>query len=103
MENINKIQLQEWLDTGKEMVLLDVRSEGEVAEGIIPGALNMNMMSPTFAQDVKNLDKSKSYVVICRSGNRSTSAGSFMTSNGFSKVYNLMGGMMAWSGEVMVN
>jgi rhodanese-related sulfurtransferase len=103
MENINQTQLKEWLSEGKDLVLLDVRSEGEVMEGMIPGAINMNMMSPTFAQDVKSLDTDKEYVVICRSGNRSASAGSFMFGNGFSKVYNLMGGMMSWNGDVVVN
>lgn len=102
MENINQVQLKEWLSEKKEMVLLDVRSEGEVMEGVIPGAINMNMMSPSFAQDVKALDSDKTYVVICRSGNRSASAGSFMSSNGFSKVYNLLGGMMNWTGEIAV-
>lgn len=103
MENINQVQLKEWITEGKDLVLLDVRSEGEVMEGMIPGAINMNMMSPTFAQNVKGLDTSKEYVVICRSGNRSASAGSFMFSNGFSKVYNLTGGMMNWTGEVTVS
>jgi rhodanese-related sulfurtransferase len=103
MENINQSQLQEWLKEGKDLVLLDVRSEGEVMEGMITGAINMNMMSPDFVQEAKALDASKEYVVICRSGNRSASAGSFLTSNGFSNVYNLVGGMMAWNGEVKVS
>ncbi|WP_298292781.1 rhodanese-like domain-containing protein [Thiomonas sp.] len=46
------------------------------------------------------LDQSKPLVVICRSGNRSMMVARFLEQNGFGEIYNLNGGMTAWSREI---
>ena len=46
------------------------------------------------------LDQSKPLVVICRSGNRSMMIARFLEQNGFGELYNLNGGMTAWSREI---
>ena len=45
---------------------------------------------------VKLLSKNKNYYIYCRSGNRSGQACALLAANGFGKLVNLAGGMMAW-------
>lgn len=77
-------------------VLLDVRTEAEVSQGKIEGALVIDFRSPEFKSEITKLDKDKKYLVYCRSGNRSGQAMKMMNSLGFSEVYNLSGGYMNW-------
>lgn len=78
-------------------VILDVRSPQELAEGSIPGHEMINFFDDDFAEKVEKLDKSKSYLIYCRSGNRSGKACGMMSSMGFGKLYNLEGGIGAWN------
>ncbi|MGB0403268.1 MAG: rhodanese-like domain-containing protein [Salibacteraceae bacterium] len=87
-------------EAGDNAVLIDVRTPEECAEGIIPGARNINLMGHDFMEQISQMDKSKTYFMICRSGGRSGSACGAMSQTGFSNVYNLNGGMMSWDGEV---
>lgn len=78
-----------------DAVLLDVRTKPEFASGTIPGSLNLDFMSPAFRTEVAKLDKSKTYFVFCRSGNRSGQACKLMYQMGFD-VRNLVGGIGEW-------
>ncbi|PSR12954.1 MAG: rhodanese-like domain-containing protein [Bacteroidetes bacterium] len=80
----------------KNAVVLDVRSPQEVAQGKIKGAQVINIMGADFSQKIKTLDKTKTYLVYCRSGNRSARACSLMAKEGFTNLYNLTGGYGAW-------
>jgi len=51
-------------------VLLDVRSPGEFLGGKIKGAKNIDALSQDFMNQIKNLPKDKTYLIYCRSGNR---------------------------------
>ena len=82
--------------SNKSIVLLDVRTPAEFASGHISGATNIDFESGTFESDIQKLDKSKSYAVYCRSGNRSGQATSLMAKDGFSTVFNLDGGLINW-------
>ncbi|HRJ14394.1 MAG TPA: rhodanese-like domain-containing protein [Saprospiraceae bacterium] len=84
------------LMSGSNVVVLDVRTPGEIAQGKIAGAMELNFNSPDFAQQTAKLDKSKTYLIYCRSGNRSGQACGIMQQQGFGKLYNLQGGMIAW-------
>ncbi|MFI5380125.1 MAG: rhodanese-like domain-containing protein [Tepidisphaerales bacterium] len=77
-------------------VILDVRSAGEYADGHLAGAVNIDVNSPDFEERVAKLDKSKVYVVHCRSGGRSARACGELTGKGFGTLYNLDGGINAW-------
>ncbi len=79
------------------IVLLDVRSPEEIAEGKIEGAMELDFYNDNFEAEVKKLDKDKTYLVYCRSGNRSGQTCKLMSELGFSKLYNLDGGYTAWS------
>ncbi len=98
--NLDSQSFQDQYKQDADAVLLDVRTAGENAEARIPNSKLIDIMSPTFQQDIEKLDKSKSYYVYCRSGNRSYHAGKMMSKLGFEKVYNLAGGIIDWQGEV---
>lgn len=89
------------LSQDENAVILDVRTEDECSQGIIPNAINIDIYKGQgFIYQVEELDKSKNYYVYCRSGGRSEQACSLMNQMGFENTYNLMGGMMQWKGEV---
>jgi rhodanese-related sulfurtransferase len=77
-------------------VILDVRTPAEVAQGKINGAVALDFYAKDFQQRIDKLDKSKTYLIVCRSGNRSGQACRMMQQKGFGKLYNLQGGMNAW-------
>lgn len=81
------------------IVLLDVRTPEETALGMIEGAGQLDFEAANFEAEVEKLDKTKTYLIYCRSGNRSGQACSYMAGKGFKKLYNLKGGYMAWTGE----
>lgn len=78
------------------VVLLDVRTPGEVDQGSIDGSIHINLASPQFKKRIKELDKSKVYVVYCRTGQRSAMACRKMFNQGFRKLYNLTDGYTSW-------
>jgi len=82
-------------------VVIDVRTSGEVAEGYIPGTtLFYDYNDSNFESNIEKLDKTKGYVVYCRSGGRSSKAAELLQQKGIKKVYNLDGGISNWSGEL---
>ncbi|MBK6266811.1 rhodanese-like domain-containing protein [Marivirga sp. S37H4] len=97
--NHKNIKPEEFDRLSKEenTAIIDVRAPEEEVEGFIEGATVINIMGPDFADKINELDKDKTYLVYCRSGNRSSTACGFMASNGFDKLYNLEGGIQAWN------
>lgn len=75
---------------------IDVRTDEEVADGSIDGAMHIDFKKADFNSRVMDLDTSKTYYMYCRSGRRSDKARNFMVRNGFSDVYNVSGGILAW-------
>jgi rhodanese-related sulfurtransferase len=91
------------LEKDDNAVILDVRTEDECREGIIPGAIAIDIYKGQgFIYKIEELDKSKNYYVYCKAGGRSGQACSIMNQLGFENAYNLMGGMMDWKGEVVL-
>lgn len=79
--------------------LVDVRSDGEVEEGMIENATQMNISDwETFVTQTESLDKTKPVLVYCKRGGRSAKAADYLSKNGF-EVYDLDGGYDAWSSE----
>lgn len=84
-------------------VILDVRTEGECLDGMIPGAINIDIYKGQgFIYKVDELDKSKNYYVYCKAGGRSAQACSIMNQMGFETTYNLMGGFSEWEGPTEI-
>ena len=80
-------------------ILLDVRTPGEFATGTIKGSKNIDFNSPDFEKDLAKLDKSKTYLVYCRSGNRSGQALPILKKLKLAKLYHLDGGINAWKAD----
>ncbi len=99
MEIVNPGTLEKMLSEKEELTLIDVRTQEEVDEGMIPNAIHIDIFQPDFMDKIEAFDRSKTYVMICRSGARSGQACMQMMGVGFEKVYNLEGGMMSWTGE----
>lgn len=96
-EDLNLAEFKERWEASENAVLVDVRTPNEIADGKIEGALEFDFYADDFKSKIVELDKDKEYFMYCRSGNRSGQASKFMVKNGFTKVYNLKGGYMAWS------
>ncbi len=80
----------------KDFIIIDVRTPEEYADGHIEKAVNLDYYSETFRSELDKLDKSKTYLVYCRSGRRSAGALDMMKELGFDKVYNMAGGILEW-------
>lgn len=77
-------------------IVLDVRTPAEFASGHLPQARNLDIEGSSFATGIAALDKSKTYAVYCRSGNRSDTAMTQMAAAGFTRLYDLTDGIGAW-------
>ncbi len=80
-----------------EFVILDVRTSAEVSRGKIENSIQLDFYSQSFAADLQKLDKQKTYLVYCRSGNRSGKTLEIMRGMKFKRVYNMIGGFRKWS------
>ncbi|MFJ7726264.1 rhodanese-like domain-containing protein [Neobacillus sp. NPDC097160] len=97
MRKILAKEVEKLVNEGKKLNIIDVREVDEVRAGKIPGALNIPLGLVEFR--MHELDKSKDYLMVCRSGGRSGRAAQFLESYGF-KVINMDGGMLDWKGKV---
>jgi len=84
---------------GSGLVLLDVRTPEEFAQSRIAGATLLDYRGPDFQEGLARLDRSRTYLVYCRTGNRSSYAVQTMAEMGFAHVYDLDGGIVLWQAE----
>lgn len=83
-------------------VLLDVRTEEEFNTKHIPDAKMIDIRQPqSFMDEAQALDKDKEYFIYCRSGARSAQACQVLDHLGVAATYNLKGGILDWTGEVV--
>lgn len=82
------------------VVILDVRTPEEIAEGKVEGAIEIDYKADDFSEKIDALDRDKTYLVYCRSGGRSSRSCMEMAEKGFEDVYNLMGGYMGWEATI---
>lgn len=78
-------------------VILDVRTPAEFQSGAVAGAINLDIYAADFKSRLSQLDKNKKYLVYCRTGHRSAQAALMMKDLKFKEVYDLSGGVTAWS------
>ena len=98
--NLDSETFEKQMNEDENAVLIDVRTPAEYEESHIPNSKLLDMMNPSFKEEIEKLDKDKSYYLYCRSGNRSYHAGQAMVNMGFEKVYNLEEGIIGWYGPV---
>ena len=79
------------------IAILDVRTAKEFADGHVAEAVNIDVNQADFAQKIDQLDRSKTYIVYCRSGRRSSRAVGIMATKGFKNLYNVSDGFLGWN------
>ena len=82
-----------------DFVILDVRTPGEFAGGHIESAVNIDFYADSFKTDLNRLDKNKTYLIYCRSGNRSGKTLTMMRELKFRNVYEMKDGIKQWKKE----
>ena len=90
-------ELKQKLDAGEDVFILDVREPYEYQIAQIGGHL---IPLGELPNRLGELDTAKNIVVQCKSGGRSQRAAEFLAQNGFSKLHNLAGGILAWSNQI---
>jgi rhodanese-related sulfurtransferase len=100
VENLDSYTFEEKMKNDENAVLVDTRTPSEFEMSRIPNSELIDFMSPDFKNEIQKLDRSKSYYLYCRSGNRSYHAAKLMLNMGFEKVYNLKPGIIGWHGDV---
>ena len=95
INEIDSPDLQQRLAGGEGVYLLDIRTDAEVAQGVLPGAQHLPMhLIPLRMAD---FPRDREIVLYCRSGARSYHACSFLIQQGFRNVTNLRGGIIGWA------
>jgi len=93
--------LKDEINRHKDITLLDVRKDVEVAQSKIIGSIHIPMNH--IPEQLEKLDKNKKIVVYCKSGVRSDKVCQYLQLNGFDNVYNLLGGIQAWENYNLFN
>jgi rhodanese-related sulfurtransferase len=95
VKEIDPVELKQRMDGGEEIVLLDIRSDAELASGVLPNSEHLPMhLIPIRLPD---LPRDKEVVLYCRSGARSYHACAYLAQQGITNVVNLRGGIIAWA------
>ena len=96
VKNVSAEDAEKLLREKKDIVVLDLRTDAEFKAGHIAGAKNIDFLGGDFAQQVAALDKTKTYLVHCGSGRRSTKALEIFQSQKISSILHLNEGFKAW-------
>ncbi|MDG1849570.1 MAG: thioredoxin domain-containing protein [Flavobacteriales bacterium] len=80
----------------EDVILLDVRTPNEIAQGFIADASPLDYYDADFKRKLGLIQKGKPVLVYCKSGGRSSSAANLLLELGHKEVYNLSGGYMGW-------
>ena len=97
VKQITVVQLQQRLQHGEQLVLLDVREDNEYQHAHIDGSIHIPLNQ--IPERIPELDSQHTIVVICHHGMRSQQAAQYMLQSGFSDISNVVGGIDAWSCE----
>ena len=97
-EALDADQFQEWMKR-PGTILVDVRTPQEFAQGYIGGAVNIDFRSDQFSNEIGKLDREKTILIYCRSGNRTQAASTIMEQMGFRSIGVLKGGIVEWGNK----
>ncbi len=99
IENVSATRAYEIINANKdnsEFNILDIRTPQEYQSGHIANSINLDYYATDFESKIDSIDKGKTYLIYCRSGNRSGRAVTLMKQKGFSRVYNMAKGINDW-------
>ena len=91
------LSAQEFATKRTAGTVVDVRTAGEVAQGKIEGAVEIDFYSPDFLNQVSQISKDQEVYLYCAVGARSEEAARMLLQQGYTKVYHLQGGIQGWS------
>lgn len=99
---VQNLGVEEFLGKTQQLnvQIIDVRTAAEFAQGHLQNAINIDVESGVFDQEITKLDKTASYAIYCRSGRRSAIAASKMSDAGFTTIFNLQNGGFAELAQV---
>ena len=97
-QDITAAQLETMMADGRPLIIVDVRSTSEFAAGHLPGSVNIPL--DELPARLNELDASVRVVVVCGSGSRSVRGAKLLLDAGYRDVYNLIGGLATWNGEL---
>jgi rhodanese-related sulfurtransferase len=95
INDIDSESLQARIVGGEDLLLVDIRTPAEIAQGAIPDAMRLPMH--LIPMKVNELPKDRDVVLYCRSGARSYQACAYLAQQGYDRVLNLRGGIIAWA------
>ena len=95
IKEIDAYDLQSRIAQGDDFVLLDIRSAGELAQGMLPNAEHLPMHLIPIR--INELPKDKAVILYCHSGARSYHACAYLAQQGYENVVNLRGGILGWA------
>ena len=95
--NVSVADLRAANESAEDVIILDVRTPGELSDGYVENAINIDVNNSNFKSKASELDKSKTVYVYCRSGHRSQSASKALVKMGFTDVRNVEGGFLEWA------
>lgn len=95
--DVTTAQVESRLLRESDLQLIDVRNPDEYGGGHIPGAklIPLNELPAR----INEIDLNREVIFICRSGNRSGMACEYLSQLGYSNLNNMVGGMLAWTGN----
>ncbi|HIE63413.1 MAG: sulfurtransferase [Methanobacteriota archaeon] len=112
---IEPMEFKEWLDEGKEVLILDARNDYELRVGTFDNAIDLDIKSfrdfPAAIRGLPKEDKNKPLVMFCTGGIRCEKASVVMENEGWNNVYQIKGGILGyfketggahWNGECFV-
>ncbi len=95
--HVDAKQASELIAGRPDLVVLDVRTPGEFAQGHIEGAVNIDFKNADFATRLTELDLGQDYLIHCRSGGRSTRSLEVFKKVGFKHIIHMDGGIIGWN------
>ncbi|MBI1823794.1 MAG: rhodanese-like domain-containing protein [Nitrospirae bacterium] len=101
--NLNEIDgkaLEVMMADGKAIRIVDVREPDEFAAGHIKGAINIPF-EPAKSRVLKELQPQERIVFVCHGGPMGHELGTLLAKMNYPEVYNLIGGMKKWRGEIV--
>ncbi|NNM21958.1 MAG: rhodanese-like domain-containing protein [Flavobacteriaceae bacterium] len=99
IQMVSPVQVYEAIYGAESLQLVDVRTSEEYEVSHLKNAQNICVTSDDFREKVAVLDKEKPVYVYCKKGGRSAQAADILKEMGFTKVYDLQGGLTSWQEE----
>ena len=97
IQNLKATEVSEALKKDDTIVVLDIRTPAEYAEGHLAGAKNIDFKAEDFEAKIGELDSGKAYVVHCKSGGRSSLSMQKFSAKGFTHILHMDDGYLGWT------